>query len=87
MLPLEFDRVFTHGDFTLDNLLIEGGAVVGCIDVGRAGVADRYQDLALLWNCLGEFGLDLQARLFAQYGIDRPDPRRMGFHLLLDELF
>ncbi|GAC1416632.1 MAG: aminoglycoside 3'-phosphotransferase [Novosphingobium sp.] len=87
MLPLKFDRVVTHGDFTLDNLLIEDGAVVGCIDVGRAGIADRYQDLALLWNCLGEFGEQLQARLFAQYGIDQPDPPRMGFHLLLDELF
>jgi len=87
MLPLDFDRVVTHGDFTLDNLLIDGGEVVGCIDVGRAGIADRYQDLALLWNCLGEFGEAQQARLFAQYGIDQPDPQRLAFHLLLDELF
>ena len=87
MLPLEFDQVVTHGDFTLDNLLIEGGAVTGCIDVGRAGIADRYQDLALLWAGLGEFGEQLQARLFTQYGVAAPDPRRMGFHLLLDELF
>lgn len=87
MLPLAFDRIVTHGDFTLDNLLLDGGAVVGCIDVGRAGIADRYQDLALLWTCLSEFGAGLQDRLFEQYGIDKPDPRRMAFHLLLDELF
>ena len=87
MLPLAPDPVVTHGDFTLDNLLIDGGAVTGCIDVGRAGIADRYQDLALLWTGLGEFSDELQARLFAQYGIAAPDPRRMGFHLLLDELF
>lgn len=87
MLPLAPDPVVTHGDFTLDNLLIEGGVVTGCIDVGRAGIADRCQDLALLWTGLGEFGQELQDRLFAQYGIAAPDPRRMGFHLLLDELF
>lgn len=87
MLPLAPDPVVTHGDFTLDNLLIDGGVVSGCIDVGRAGIADRYQDLALLWTGLGEFGASLQDRLFAQYGIAAPDRRRMGFHLLLDELF
>ena len=87
MLPLDCDPVVTHGDFTLDNVLVDGGEVTGCIDVGRAGIADRYQDLALLWTGLGEFGASLQDRLFAQYGIAAPDPRRMGFHLLLDELF
>jgi aminoglycoside 3'-phosphotransferase-1 len=48
LLPIVPDPVVTHGDFSLDNLLIENGAVIGCIDVGRAGIADRYQDLAIL---------------------------------------
>lgn len=87
LLPLAPDPVVTHGDFSLDNLLIHQGEVVGCIDVGRAGIADRYQDLAILWNCLGEFGQPLQARLFQRYGIKEPDQRRLRFHLLLDELF
>lgn len=86
-LPLAPDPVVTHGDFSLDNLLMHEGQVVGCIDVGRAGVADRYQDLAILWNCLGEFGAGLQDRLFARYGLPAPDQRRQRFHLLLDELF
>ena len=86
-LPLAPDPVVTHGDFSLDNLLIHDGEVVGCIDVGRAGIADRYQDLAILWNCLGEFGPSLQARLFLQYGLPAPDQRKLQFHLLLDELF
>ncbi len=87
LLPLASDRVVTHGDYSLDNLLMLDGEVVGCIDVGRAGCADRYQDLAILWNCLGEFGAPMQARLFSQYGMEQPDQRRMDFHLLLDELF
>ena len=87
MLPLRFDRVVTHGDYSLDNLLIEDGAVTGCIDVGRVGVADRYQDLAILHDCLGAFGAVLQRRLFDRYGIAAPDADRLRFHLLLDELF
>ncbi|WP_317203361.1 APH(3')-I family aminoglycoside O-phosphotransferase [Janthinobacterium sp.] len=86
-LPVTPDRVVTHGDFSLDNLLIHEGEVVGCIDVGRLGIADRYQDLAILWNCLGEFGESLQERLFLQYGLPIPDQRKLQFHLLLDELF
>lgn len=87
LLPLAPDPVVTHGDFSLDNLLIVEGKVVGCIDVGRAGIADRYQDLAVLWNCLEEFEPSLQERLVAQYGIADPDRRKLQFHLLLDELF
>ena len=87
LLPLAPDPVVTHGDFSLDNLLIVEGKVVGCIDVGRAGIADRYQDLAVLWNCLEEFEPSLQERLVAQYGIADPDRRKLQFHILLDELF
>lgn len=87
LLPLAVDPVMSHGDFSLDNLMVRGGAVVGCIDVGRAGVADRYQDLAILWNCLDEFGPAAQRRLFRTYGIADPDRRKLQFHLMLDELF
>lgn len=85
--PFATDPVVSHGDFSLDNLLMAGGEVAGCIDVGWAGVADRHQDLAILWNGLGEFGPTLQARLFERYGIDRLDPVKLNFHLLLDEFF
>lgn len=93
LLPFAADPVVTHGDFSLDNLVLaenEGGSgvrVVGCLDVGRVGVADRYQDLAILWDCLGEFDDALQARLFARYGMEAPDERKLRFHLALDEFF
>lgn len=86
-LPLDADLVVTHGDFSLDNLLVKDGAVVGCIDVGRLGLADRYQDLAILWNCLREYGPALPQRVFDRYGLSRPDFGKVEFHLLLDELF
>lgn len=87
LLPLNAERVFTHGDYSLDNLLLVDGDVAGCIDWGRAGVADPYQDLAIIWNCLGEFGPALQQHFFASYGIDEPDQARLAFHLMLDEFF
>lgn len=49
--PLSFtftaDSVATHVDFWLDNLLIHKGEIAGFIDIGRAGIADRYQDINL----------------------------------------
>ncbi len=92
-LPLDVDAVVTHGDFSLDNVVLsEGGRgggfeVVGCLDVGRVGVADRYQDLAILCDCLSEFGDALQARVFTEYGIDVVDDAKLRFHLALDEFF
>lgn len=87
VLPYVSDPVVTHGDFSLDNILIADGAVVGCIDTGRVGIADRYQDIAILWNCLGEFDTSLQNRFLAQYGVPDPDEGKLKFHLMLDELF
>jgi aminoglycoside 3'-phosphotransferase-1 len=87
LLPFAPDPVVTHGDFSLDNILMVDGEVIGCIDTGRAGVADRYQDLAILWNCLGEFDASLQDRFLARYGLADPDRDKLNFHLMLDELF
>jgi aminoglycoside 3'-phosphotransferase-1 len=86
-LPPPTDPVVTHGDLSLENILLQADEVTGCIDVGRAGLCDRYQDLAVLWNCVGHFGPPLQQRLFTSYGIPVIDEPRLRFHLLLDELF
>ena len=75
LVPLDVDFVVAHGDFSLDNVLLaergkgDGFDVVGCLDVGRVDVADRYQGLAILYDCLTEFGDALQARVFIEYGI------------------
>lgn len=86
-LPLTPDPVVTHGDFSLDNILLHDGRVTGCIDLGRVAVADRYQDLAILSAGLAEFGEALPSRFFARYGIDAIDDAKVEAHLLLDELF
>ncbi|MEG8038533.1 aminoglycoside 3'-phosphotransferase [Sphingomonas sp. LR60] len=81
-------RVVTHGDFSLGNVLLDAdGVVTGCIDVGRLGVADPYQDIAILWENLGEFGDAAQHTLLASLGLDALDEDRLLFHRTLDELF
>lgn len=87
LCPARPDRVVTHGDFSLDNILIADERVTGVIDGGRIGVADRYQDLAILSDCLNEFDAALSGYMFAAYGIATPDEDRLRFHLCLDEFF
>lgn len=87
LTPDGTELVVTHGDYSLDNLILPPGGSPKCIDVGRLGVADRYQDVAIAWNSLGEFGADLQHRFLLRYGIAKLDARRLEFHLTLDEFF
>ncbi|WP_373486546.1 APH(3') family aminoglycoside O-phosphotransferase [Blastomonas sp.] len=86
-LPLKPDLVVTHGDFSLDNVLFEGGRISGCIDVGGAGLADRYHDLAICWSDLAEYGVHAQERLLKRYGVGEGDRRKLQTYQLLNELF
>ncbi|MBF6329585.1 phosphotransferase [Nocardia transvalensis] len=82
--PEETELVVAHGDYTPPNVL-DGGIV---IDVGRLGVADRYRDLALVHrDLLDDYGPDEVAAFFAAYGLADPDPVRLEYYRLLDELF
>lgn len=85
-MPARFERVVTHGDYSTGNIFLDDDLrVTGVIDLGRVGVADPYQDLAILWNNLEEYGLG--RRLLESFGIAEPDETRLRFHLMLDELF
>ena len=92
-LPAIEERVFTHGDFCLPNVLLQddgagGYRVSGFVDCGRAGIADPYQDLALCARSVAfNFGPEWAAVLFAKYGIERVDEVRVGWYQLLDEFF
>lgn len=85
--PVPVDPVVAHGDFTFDNVLVDADRVVGCIDLGRVGIADRHQDLALAWNSLEPAGRALQSRFLRQYGLADVDRRRLAYYRALDELF
>ena len=82
--------VFTHGDYCLPNILIDPSAasISGFIDWGRAGIADRYQDLALAARSLTyNFGPGWEPLFWEAYGLQTVDPARIEFYQLLDEFF
>lgn len=81
------ESVVTHGDYSLDNIIIDGDRVSGLIDFDRLGIADPYQDIAIALNCLEEFGTPAQEQFLRGYGLDAVDTRRLELHLCLDELF
>lgn len=91
------DLVFTHGDYCLPNIFAAGRKTVGFLDLGSAGVADRWQDISLCIRSLGYnlrvFGncpeseiRSLTTRLFGELGL-APDPEKIRYYTLLDELF
>ena len=84
------DVVFTHGDYCLPNILIEPSPsrISGFIDWGRAGIADRYQDLALAARSLAyNFGPGWEPLLWEAYGLQSVDIAKIAFYKLLDEFF
>jgi aminoglycoside 3'-phosphotransferase-1 len=87
LVPAHVSRVVTHGDFSLDNIFLRRGRVTRLIDTSRLGIADPYQDHAILGNTLAEFGPALQREFLLTYGLPRLHRRKLDFHLCLDESF
>jgi len=88
------DHVVTHGDFCLPNLFTDGKRFTGFIDVGSAGVGDRWMDLALGWRSLkhnsdGHYGKIYPNihpdDLFRAAGVPK-DEEKLRYYILLDEL-
>ena len=91
----ETDPVFAHGDFCLPNVFFEDGKVSGFIDLGDAGIADRWYDIALGYRSLkhnvdGTYGKVYKSvdpdELFVKLGIE-PNWEKIRYYILLDELF
>lgn len=86
--PALEDVVVTHGDFCPPNILMNPDTleITGFIDWGRAGIADRYQDLALMWRELEE-PPHRAAFLEGYGGMTEPDMERIEYYQLVDEFF
>lgn len=91
------DLVFTHGDYCLPNIFTENGKFVGFIDLGKAGIADRWQDIALCVRSLKYNLCDLcgmpydvflkaKNRLYSLLDIEE-NTEKLRYYILLDELF
>ncbi len=91
------DLMFTHGDCCLPNLLADENGLSGYIDLGKAGIADRWQDIALCIRSISHnldgryshgkrFGSFVPQDLLDRLGIPM-DEEKYRYYLLLDELF
>lgn len=88
--------VFSHGDCCLPNIFLHKGGISGFIDLGRSGIADEYQDIALCYRSLlhnfgGRFGREKRkdfnaGALFRELEMC-PDWEKLRYYILLDELF
>lgn len=89
-------QCLSHGDFCLPNIFLSDNKITGMIDLGKSGVADPWQDIALCYrslnnNYIGAYGGSIypgygNRMLFDALGI-QPDWERIRYYILLDELF
>lgn len=91
-----FEPVFSHGDFCLPNVFLENGRIKGFIDLDRAGICDKWNDIALCYRSLkhnfdGSYGgkvyRDFQPEKFFEILGIEPNWEKIRWYLLLDELF
>ena len=81
--------VLTHGDASLPNFIWSPGRPVGMVDLGRFGLADPWQDLALFLRS-AKFNhphLDAAAILRERYPLTAIDEAACAFYRLMDEFF
>ncbi|MHA1690975.1 MAG: APH(3') family aminoglycoside O-phosphotransferase [Candidatus Heimdallarchaeaceae archaeon] len=86
--PKKIDSVVTHGDYCLPNVMINDQKLSGFVDLGCAGINDRYYDLAAVsWSISYNFGSKWLPFFFENYGInyDEVDRERMLFYQMLNE--
>ena len=92
----EEEPALSHGDYCLPNLFGIHDKVTGYIDLGKAGIADKWCDIAICYrnishNFSGKYhgtsypGYD-EMRFFQELGIE-PDREKLRYYILLDELF
>lgn len=89
------EPVLSHGDFCLPNVYFKDWELSGFLDLGRSGVGDKWNDIAILWRSLrdnfgGHYGDAVAGfhpdSLFDALGIEK-DEKKLKYYLLMDELF
>lgn len=85
--PRGEDLVVAHGDASLPNIIARNGVFAGIIDVGRLGLADRWQDLAIACrSIIFNIGQAYVAPFLTAYGAEW-DEARYRYYCTMDELF
>lgn len=93
----DIEPVFSHGDYCMENIFTINNRISGFIDLGKSGIADRWQDLAICIRELdgvfsNEYVEDFDYSKYStdmllnELGIKR-DNDKLKYYMLLDELF
>lgn len=86
--PEMLDLVVVHGDPYTDNIIVdpETGELKAFLDVGHVSVADRYTDLAMIYDeLIQNFGEDGWQTFLNCYGIEKIDDKKLYFYRLFNE--
>ena len=90
------ELVLSHGDFCLPNIFINNDKISGFIDLGRIGIGDKWNDIALCyrsikWNAKGRYGGNGYPKLNPDMLFDaleiETNYEKIEYYTLLDELF
>jgi aminoglycoside phosphotransferase len=80
------ETVFTHGDYCMPNVLIQGSRLAGFVDWGQAGVGDKHRDLMAMADSIRfNLGEDYVDPFFVSYG--EVDQERIRYFSVLDQFF
>ena len=86
--PTENELTFTHGDYCLPNIMGKQDDIAGFIDLGRTGIADIWQDIALCMRSMHRnFGTRKYEELLLEYLGRKQDKEKLEYYILLDEMF
>jgi len=66
-LPSPIPEVLIHGDYTIDNVLVDDHHITGIIDWGRGDIGDRRYDLALATRPQGPEAVFLEEADFSAF--------------------
>jgi len=81
------DPVFSHGDYCMPNIFIKDKKISGFIDLGDAGISDRWNDISICTCTMKRnFHTDKYTPLLFEYLGMEQDPDRMLWWKLFDEL-
>ena len=79
--------VLTHGDACLPNILVQDFRLSGFIDLGAAGLGDKWRDLErACWSLGYNYGAGYDELFLRAYGVSGADRERLDFYREL-ELF
>jgi kanamycin kinase/aminoglycoside 3'-phosphotransferase-2 len=72
------ELVFTHGDYSMPNVMLKDGEISGFLDLGGCGMADPYADLAIAEkSIIRNYGEEYVNLFYKAYGIDSPDRKKV----------